>query len=297
MIKNYKYKIIFISSMIIFGTLAIFIRNINVSSGELALYRAILAIFVVGLFLLITKQKINFKKIGKEILLLIFSGMVMGLNWVFLFEAYKYTTVSIATLSYYFAPVIVTIVSPLLFKEKLGIKGLICFIFSTIGIVLITGLGDQNNDNNHLLGILFGLLAAIFYATVMILNKFTKTVGGIQRTFLQFIFATIILIPYVIFTTGFTIESLGKTGWINLLIVGIIHTGITYCMYFSSLKELPGQNAAILSYVDPLVAIIISVFALKESITPIQIIGGLLILIFAILNECELHLNINKNKK
>ena len=273
-----------IISMAIFGTLGPFVRNISVSSGELALYRAILASLLITGFLLVTKQKIPFSKIKKEVPLLLASGVAMGINWILLFEAYKYTTVSVATLSYYFAPVIVTIVCPILFKEKLTGKQILCFIMSTIGLVLITGIGDVNGTNN-IIGILFGLGAAVFYASVILLNKFIKNVEGIHRTFLQFIAAIIVLIPYVMMTSGITLGSLDGVGWVNLLIVGFIHTGVTYCIYFSSLKELPGQKAAILSYIDPLVAVLISVTILSESMTLWQVVGGILILGFTLWNE------------
>jgi len=293
MTKN-KARLMLIISMLIFGTLALFVKKINVSSGELALYRAILAAVVIFIYLLITKQKINLKNIKKELIVILISGMAMGFNWIFLFEAYKYTTVSIATLSYYFAPIIVTLVCPIVFKEKLTIKQIICFIASTLGIVLITDLGHLGN-NNHILGILLGLTAAVLYATVIILNKYIKSIGGIHRTFIQFLAAIIVLIPYVLFTSGINIGSLNSDGWVNLLIVGIVHTGITYCLYFTSLKELPGQNAAILSYIDPVVAILISVFVLSETMSLVQIIGGILIITFTLINE--LKLDIIKMKK
>ena len=277
-------RMMLILSMAIFGTLSIFVRNISVSSGELALYRALLAAVVLGLFLIATKQKISFNEIKKEIPVLLVSGVAMGINWILLFEAYKYTTVSVATLSYYFAPVIVMVVCPVLFKEKLSTKHVICFLMSTVGLVLITGIGNMRGRND-LIGILFGLGAAVFYATVVLLNKFIKNVGGIHRTFLQFVSAIIILIPYVIMTSGITLGSLNIIGWVNLLIVGVVHTGITYCLYFSSLKELPGQKAAILSYIDPLVAVFVSVTVLGEVMTLREVIGGVLIIGFTLWNE------------
>lgn len=277
-------RLMLIASMTIFGTLGLFVRNIPVSSGELALYRAILAALLIAVFLIVTKQKIPFANIKKEIPLLLASGVAMGINWILLFEAYKYTTVSVATLSYYFAPVIVTVVCPILFKEKLTRKQIICFAMSTLGLVMITGIGDVGGGKD-LIGILFGLGAAVFYASVILLNKFIKNVEGIHRTFLQFLSAIVILIPYVIVTSGVTLGNLNSVGWVNLLIVGLIHTGVTYCMYFSSLKELPGQKAAILSYIDPLVAVLISVTILGETMTLWQVIGGILILGFTLWNE------------
>lgn len=277
-------RLMMIFSMAIFGTLGLFVRNIPVSSGELALYRAILAALLIAVYLGITKQKIPFANIKKEVPLLLASGVAMGINWIFLFQAYKYTTVSLATLSYYFAPVIVTIACPFLFKEKLTGKQIICFLMSTVGLVMITGIG-KIGSNTDFIGILWGLGAAFFYAVVILLNKFIKGVEGIHRTFLQFLSAIVILIPYVAVTGGVTLGQLHTVGWINLLIVGLLHTGITYCLYFSALKELPGQKAAILSYIDPLVAVVISVTVLGESMTVWQAVGGLLILGFTLWNE------------
>ena len=272
-------------SMAVFGTLGLFVRNIPLPSGELAMYRAVMAAVLLGTFLLITRQRIPLGTIKKALPLLLISGVAMGFNWILLFEAYKYTTVSVATLSYYFAPVLVTAACPVLFKEKMGRKQWICFGMSTLGIMLITGLGDLGAGSSHLTGILFGLGAACLYATVVLLNKFIKGVEGVHRTFLQFLAAAVVLIPYVALTGGTHLETLDGVGWVSLLVVGLFHTGITYCLYFSSLKTLPGQKAAILSYIDPLVAILVSVLILGEQMSLVQIIGGGLILGFTLWNE------------
>ena len=272
-------------SMAVFGTLGLFVRNISLPSGELAMYRAVMAAVLLGAFLFITRQRLPLGAIKKVLPLLLISGVAMGFNWILLFEAYKYTTVSVATLSYYFAPVLVTAACPVLFKEKMGRKQWICFGMSTLGIVLITGLGDLGAGSSHLTGILFGLGAACLYATVVLLNKFIKGVEGTHRTFLQFLAAAVVLIPYVALTGGTHLEALDGGGWVSLLVVGLFHTGITYCLYFSSLKMLPGQKAAILSYIDPLVAILVSVLILGEQISLVQIIGGGLILGFTLWNE------------
>lgn len=282
--KQKKAKLMLSLSMIIFGTIGLFSRSIAVTSGELALYRAILAAVLIGGYFLITGKKIDFKSIQKELGLLLLSGMAMGVNWILLFEAYKHTTISIATLSYYFAPVIVMLVCPILFREKITKKQLLCFVMSTAGLVLIIGF-DGGGGSNHFLGILLGLGAAVFYATVILLNKFIKNVEGIQRTFLQFLAAIVILIPYVLITGDLQIGELNLKGWICLLTVGLIHTGITYCMYFTAMKELKGQEVAILSYLDPLVAVLISFCVLSEPMTLWQMLGGVLILGFTLWNE------------
>ena len=273
-------------SMAIFGTIGLFVRAIPLPSSEVAMGRAILATVAIGLYLLITGQKIRFEGMRRELILLVLSGIAMGFNWILLFEAYKYTTVSVATLSYYAAPVIITFVSATLFREKLTKRGILCFVMSTLGILLITvsGGGMSGNGTDHI-GIMFGLGAAVLYATVVLLNKFIKNVGGIQRTFLQFVAAAVTLLPYVLLTGGMHLADLDSRGWIFLLIVGLLHTGVAYCMYFSSLQYVPGQEAAVLSYIDPLVAVILSVTVLHEGMSLLQVVGGAMILGFTLLNE------------
>lgn len=273
----------YVLAMVIFGTLAPFVRNIGVSSGELALYRAVMGAGLIGVYLLAKRRNPFCGGLKREILLLLLSGGAMGINWILLFEAYRYTSVSTATLCYYFAPVIVTALSPVLFRERLTRKQLFCFVMATMGLVLITGL-EPSAGSANLTGILFGLGAAVFYAAVILLNKYIRSTAGIQRTFLQFLAAIVTLIPYVAATGGVTLSRLDGTGWLCLLVVGILHTGITYCLYFSSLKEIPGQRTAILSYIDPLVAVMISVTVLRESMTWQQALGGGLILGFTLWN-------------
>jgi RarD protein len=274
-------------SMIAFGTIGLFVKNIPLPSGEIALYRAIIAAISIFLYQLYKGTPLNLAKAKKESLLLIISGGAMGFNWIFLFEAYRQTSVAIATLAYYFAPVLVMVASTFLFKEKLTKKQIFCFLMSTAGLVLILSTKGSGNVTNNLLGIGLGLGAAVLYATVIILNKGIRSIGNIDRTLLQFISAISILVPYLAVSTGFHLGQLNTGGLVNLLILGVFHTGICYCLFFSSLKELRGQEVAILSYTDPLVAILTSVFILKESITLLQIVGGLCILAFTLYNELQ----------
>ncbi len=276
-------------SMAIFGTIGLFVRGIALPSSETALYRAVLAVLAIGSYLLATGQKLQIKGMRREILLLAASGIAMGFNWILLFEAYKYTTISMATLSYYAAPILITLVSTFAFHEALTPFKTLCFIMATSGILLITLQGGsaggmRGNGTDHI-GIFFGLGAAVLYASVVLLNKLIKNVAGIQRTFLQFVAAVVTLFPYVMLTGGIHLGGLNRTGWILLLIVGLLHTGVAYCMYFSSLQHVPGQEAAVLSYIDPLLAVVLSVLVLHEPMNGWQLLGGAMILGFTLLNE------------
>ena len=180
---------------------------------------------------------------------------------------------------------LLTAASTVLFREKLTAKQILCFFMSTLGLVMVTGIGDMAGGGRNMIGILFGLGAAVLYAACILINKFIKNVDGIHRTFIQFLAAILVLTPYVLLTGSISLGNMDPVGWLNLLIVGLLHTGVTYCMYFTALKGVSGQQVAILSYIDPLVAVVISVTVLGETMTVLQLAGGLLILGFTLWNE------------
>ena len=237
-----------IVSMTVFGTIGLFVRRIEITSAELALCRAGLAAVFLLLSFLVTRRRLCLSEIKKSLWLLLASGAAMGINWMLLFEAYQYTTISLATLSYYLAPVIVTALCPLLFHEKMTRAQVLCFLMSTLGVALIIGSGSVHGGASDVRGICFGVSAAVFYAAVILLNKYITGVPALERTFVQFLAAILVLAPYVALTSGFHPEVLSATGWVNLLIVGFVHTGVTYCIYFAAIRTLPGQESSLLSY-------------------------------------------------
>ena len=267
-----------------FGTLSLFIRHIPLTSAEVALFRAAIALGCLALYKGIKKQPWRLREPGGELVLLFLSGAAMGFNWIFLFEAYRYTTVAVATLSYYFAPILVTVLCPVLFKERLTRRQVACFVGATAGLILVINPGRLSGPA-PLKGVLFGLSAAALYATVILLNKKISRVSGIDRTALQFAAAAVVLLTYLLLTTGIHPEALDPSGLICLLTVGALHSGVCYVLYFTALAALPGQEAAILSYADPLVAVLVSLIVLAEPVAPLQLAGGAMILAFTLANE------------
>lgn len=278
-----RARIQLIICMVCFGTISLFVKGIALSPTEIALYRAAIACAVLLIDLIATGRLKNLRMRPGVLALLFLSGAAMGFNWIFLFTAYRYTTVALSTLAYYFSPSLVVIFSLILFREPLSLRQILCFLGSTAGLVLIVGLrGGGSSDGT---GLLFGLLAALLYTVVVLCNKRAGAVDGVTRTWVQLAAATAVLVPYVALTGGFHIGSLDLTGWGNLLVIGVGFTGLLYTVYFSSISVLPGQHAAVLSYLDPAVAVLVSVFFLREPITALQLLGGAMILLFAMCNE------------
>jgi len=272
-------------AMALYGTISVFVRNIPLTSAEVALFRALIALVSLLAWQGARHRPVRLKGMGAELALLFLSGAAMGFNWIFLFEAYKYTSVSVATLSYYFAPVLVMLASPLLFKERMTGRQVACFAGSTIGLVLVINPGALAPGGSHAKGVAFGLAAAVLYASVILMNKRIRHVSGIDRTILQFAAASAVLLPYVLATGGIRLGGMDAKGWLCLLCVGMVHSGAAYVLYFSALKSLPGQETAILSYIDPLVAVVVSLTVLGEPVAALQLVGGAMILAFTLFNE------------
>lgn len=279
-------KIKIIIAMLIVGSIGIFVSNIPLPSSVIACSRAVIGSIFLMLVSLIRKTKINWNVVKNNWIYLLISGGALGFNWIFLFEAYKYTSVAIATLCYYMAPVFVILISPFILKEKLTMFKLGCTITAIIGAVLISGvIGSSGQD---LRGIGFGLIAALLYAGIIIVNKFIKGLSGVETTFCQLAISAIIMIPYVIFTEDIGFDYVSATTIILLLIVGVAHTGIVYILFFSAINKLPAQTSAILSYIDPVTAILLSALFLRQAMGAVQIIGTVLILGSAMFNNIKI---------
>lgn len=290
--KGLSSRLGLIASMTIFGTIGLFVRWIPIPSSLLALVRGFIGAAFLILWMLLTGKKATKEEIKNNIVLLIFSGAAIGFNWVLLFESYKNTTVAVATLCYYMEPVIVILLSPLFFKEKLGLKKSLCCALAVFGMVLVSGIlngkGSSLAGANPVKGMLFGLGAAVLYSAAVIANKFMHDIKAYTRTAIQLLTAAIVLIPYIIITEGNAFESfdgIGTKAIILIIVVGIVHTGIAYALYFGSMEKLPAQTIALFSYIDPVVAILISAFVLGEEMGIAAIVGAFLVLGATALSE------------
>ena len=273
------------AAMLIFGSIGIFVRHIPLPSGAVAAARGVIGTLFL-LVLLAVKQHSLSRDVKSKLPLLCISGVCIGINWILLFEAYRYTTVAAATLCYYMAPVLVISASPLILKERLTLRKIVCGLAAVLGMVFVSGiLSDGLNGGSDMRGIAFGLSAAAVYAAVVLMNKRAGDIPAFDMTVVQLGSAAVVLVPYTLLKEDISSEMLSIKTVLLLLAVGIIHTGFAYALYFSAIKELKAQTAAIFSYLDPLVAVLLSALLLKENMGVDIIIGGVLIIGSAVISE------------
>ena len=278
--KGSYFKYIF--GLLLFGSNGIVASFIALNSYEIVLLRTMIGSLLLVLLFSISKGKLTFYQHKKQFFYLAVSGIAMGTSWMFLYEAYARIGVSISSLLYYCGPVIVMVLSPLLFKEKLTAVKVIGFLSVLCGVFLVNGNAFDGNSDTF--GILCGLLSAVMYSLMVIFNKKATNITGLENAALQLLISFLAVAGFVGLKQGFMI-NIPQSSILPVLLLGLLNTGSGCYFYFSSIGKLPVQTVAICGYLEPLSAVLFSVLFLKEIMSPIQVIGAVMILGGAVFGE------------
>ena len=279
-----KQKLLFALAMLIFGSIGLFVRTLPFTSSQIALARGLIGSAFLFASSFILKKGLSFKRIQSNLKVLLPLGIMLGFNWILLFQAYRYTSIANATVSYYCAPVIVMLLTPVVFKESLTRTNVLCIFAAMAGMVCISGAGGTL-DRQNLIGIAYGFGGAVFYAAIVLTNKFLKDISDFESAFTQLFIAALALLPYVLLTDGIRLTGASAVTVMLLILVGVVHTGFSYLLYFASLPRLDSRTIATFSYIDPISAILLSSLFLAKPMTLIQAAGAVLILGATLVNE------------
>lgn len=280
-LRNERFK--YMIAVILNGTIGYFLRFVNYPSELVAMCRGLIGSLFILIYLKLTGKGIDTKAIKQNLKWLVLSGICLGLNWIFLFAAYLKTTVAIASLCNYLAPLIVVIVAPLLLKEKLNKKKLIFVATAFLGILLVTDL--TSGSAGSLEGILMGLLAALCFVGIVLCNRKLQDISAYDRAVVQLFLSALTILPYFILHSLGTRLTFDPSSALIILMLGILHTGVAYCLYFSGMAYLPVQTVAVLGYLEPVVSVLTSALLLAEPLSLTGWIGSVLVIVSAALSE------------
>ena len=273
-------------SMLIFGSIGLLVRFIPLPSSVIAFVRASIGVLFLLLVLITKRTKLSRQAIKSNAIYLLLSGAAIGFNWILLFESYRFTSVAVSTLCYYMAPIIVIILSPWILKERLTAKRFICVMVALGGMIFVSGIFKINTiQKTTLTGVGLGLAAAMLYASAILLNKKMHGIHALDRTVCQLLVAAIVLFPYNLTTVDIDSLTITPLTFGLLAVIGIVHTGLAYYLYFGSMEHLSGQSVAFASYIDPVVAVILSVVILRETFDIYTAMGAVAILAAAWISE------------
>ncbi len=280
-----KNLILFIAAMIIFGTNGLLVAKISLSSAEIVLMRTFLG-FIFLLAVVAARRSFSFSDLKRDIVPATVVGAALGFNWVLLFGAYRYAGVSIATLVYYCGPMLALILSPIIFKEKLKANKIVAVMAVAAGMLFISGNVTEGSDVQT--GLLLGAGAAALYALIIIVTKRVTHMSGLSCSTYELFISFIVMIFYLLIN-GIKLPVIPSADDIvYVLIIGFVNTGLAYYMYFSALQKLPAQTSSLISYIDPLTALMVSALFLGERLGAVQLLGAALILGGACLGELKL---------
>ena len=275
-----------ITAMTIFGTIGLFVRWIPLPSAMIALARGFIGMLFLIVVMAVRKTPLSRQALRKNFFWLLISGGLLGFNWILLFESYRYTSVAIGTLCYYMAPILIILASPVILREKLTVKKVLCVLASLGGMVCISGvLSEGVPSAGELKGILLGLIAAVLYAAIVLCNKQIHEISAYEKTIFQLGISVLAMIPYCVLTVSPDTLTFSPRVVFLLILVGILNTGVTYYLYFGSMEYLSGQSVAVISYIDPVIAVLLSVLILREPMHLTEGIGAVLILGAAVTSE------------
>ena len=279
----WKERLKYILAVVLYGTIGMFLRFVNLPSEEVAFCRGLIGALFILLFRCVQKEKIDFQAIRNNLPVLLLTGISLGLNWIFLFAAYVTTTVAIASLCNYMAPIIVIILAPLILKEKLEVRKIPCVVAAFFGIVLVSGV--VRGSIGSPVGIIYGLTAALCFACIVFCNRRLREIHVMDRAVAQLAISAVTILPYMLLRNGRILLLPDLRSGMIVLMLGVLHTGIAYCLYFSGMAILPVQSVAILGYLEPVVSVLCSVIFLREPFGWTGWIGAVLIIGSAIVSE------------
>ena len=280
--KKYISYGMYILALLIFGTNGLLVANISIESSQIVLMRTLIGgAMLTGL--VVFGGGFDKKSVREEKVPLLLGGTALGLNWVALFEAYRLLNVSLATLIYYVGPILVLVFSPVLFREKLTGRKTLSAIIVAIGLICISGSIVVTGMNS--MGLLAAIISALLYASLIVFNKKIVRTNGMQTAAIEVDVAFVVVLVYVLCTAG--LPQITGSDIPYIVIIGLVNTGLAYLLYFSGLKKLSGQSVALISYIDPVSALVFSALLLHEVMTPVQVIGAVLIIGGAMFGEMK----------
>lgn len=263
------WRLIF--AMIIWGTLGLFVLKSGLSSVNVAFFRCLIGAVILAPYCW-RKGFFSSKSLTlKNITPILIGGVFVVLNWILLFESFRYASITLGNVSYYLQPVFLLMLGRFFFNEHIPIVKYAFILLTFIGVLLTIDLSmsELHLNNNEFLGVLCALLAGFLYSLATVIAKRSKEIPPPMMTFLQLFVGMLILLPLT------TLSEIHMTWQLSayILTLGAVHTVLAFVLYYQSVSTLSTDQIAVVSYVDPIAAIFTDVLFFNRILLPVQIVG------------------------
>lgn len=245
-------------AVLLFGLAGLFAKWISLNALAIAFGRVLFSSLALGLFRLAGRR--SFRVSGRELGRLAAAGTVLALHWWAFLTSVQLSTVAVGTLTFAAFPLFVTLLEPLVFRQKPSKRGILAALVILLGVIVT--VPAFSFENRMFRGVLVGLLSALAYAVLTVMNKgFASRLDGALTAFYEQASAALLLLPFVL-KNGCFRPSLPDLGL--LLVLGVVTTALAHTLFISGLKALPARTAGILSSLETVYGILFALLLLGE---------------------------------
>lgn len=276
----------YLFALVLCGSNGIVAAYIDLPADQVPLLRALIGFVTLAVVLLVRNrgtQGLAARSHPREVPFLLGSGAALGTGWILLFRSYQMIGVGVTTLIYYLGPVLVMALSPLLFGTRLNRHKVLGFAVVAGGAVLIGS--DSLSSSVSAPGLFLASLTTLCYALMVFCTKRVSHIHGLENATIQ-LGGSLAAVAVLFVASGDRLVAVPASSVAPVLVIGLVNTAVELYTYYTAIDALPVQSVAVLGYLEPLSAVVLSTLVLGEPFGPSRVIGTACILGGAV--WCEL---------
>ncbi|MGB1237356.1 MAG: DMT family transporter [Pseudomonadales bacterium] len=262
----------FAAAMLISASIGLVVSQLTLGAIEIVFFRCAIGAICLLAYVLLFERR-GWCLDPSELRYTLIAAVFLVFNWVFLFSAFKATSITVAVSIYYLAPIFITLYGMLVLKEGTSAMKIATIALAFAGALLVSGLADRQALALSVSGALYALLAALLYAGLVILAKNIKRAKPAHTALLQTVTGTLILLLFI----DLSWQQLLTLNWSALLLIGAVHTAAMYILFFYGVANSPVSLVALLGFIDPMIAVLLDFTLLDASLSWQQWLGAGLI--------------------
>ena len=262
------------------GFIAVLVAAVDLGAEALAFLRLALAAGALAFVALLGGRAATLHP-GSRLSALVVLGVVQGAHWLLFFEAVKLGSVALAVITFYLAPLFLAVLAPLTLPERLSNVALGALVPGGLGIALIALFGNDGGRFTTA-ALACGIGSAATYALLVILSKrlLLSDVEPITIAFWDCLVGALAVAPALLFAGRVLPRGAGE--WAAVLLLGIVFTGLSTLIYAGLLRHVTAQAAGILTFLEPVSAVLLAWALVDEPLGGYTLVGGALVLVAGI---------------
>ncbi len=256
------------------GFISVIVAGVDLDASVLVFFRLALAALAIGTAAA-ALGRADLIRLPERPLRLLVVGVVLAAHWFLFFETIKLSSVAVALLTVYTAPVFLSLLAPVFLPESRSRIALAALLPAGAGIAFIA-LAGEGGKHARPLAVASGLGAAITYAALVIaIKRLTRRLPSATIAFWSYVVAAATLAPFLLTAPRVLPES--GVDALYVVCLGVVFTGLSYFVYVSLLRRVTAQAIGVLAFLEPVSAALLAWAILGQALGWQVAVGGALV--------------------